>query len=711
MGTPHQDWPGHGDGSTPFGPRASPAGAFLRRLPWELRLLLLSPFYIGIPLGLLLAGVFVYYTTIIPNPMIMRHKERAPAVRILARDGTLLTDRGAVEAYVPLDELPQHMINAVVATEDRRFFEHWGLDPIGLLRAAYTNLRSGRVAQGGSTITQQLAKNLFLSSERSLARKAEELVLALWLEIRLGKRNILELYLNRVYFGAGAYGVEAAAQRFFNKHARELTLPEAAVLAGLLKAPSKFSPASNPESARARARTVLAKIVESGLLGPIEMEVAANANLTFADRHHNRDKTGVDYAVDAVLEKLPTLVGYKPGELIVETTIDLALQRRAQALVQEALAEGNGSGASQAGMLMMELDGAVRVLVGGRSYAESQFNRALRAKRQPGSAFKMFVYLAALEKGMRPDSIVHDLPILGAGWSPRNEGAGYRGSVTMRDALTHSMNAAAARLHLSIGPRNTAAVAHRLGIQSELREDASLALGTSEVTLMELTSAYGVIANQGRSLEPYFIRRIRNSAGDVLYVHRPEPPRTLVAAPKVASLNDMLTSVVQNGTGKRAQLPRHMAAGKTGTSQDFRDAWFVGYTAQMVGGVWVGNDDRRPMNRVMGGNLPARLWRDVMAQAHETRTPVALPMQVRDLPATAETKPRDERTRLPRGPVPPEPIYRNSIDQILNSELSRPSASSADAPPRADGSSQMSGLLRDLGVGAPMPRASVYQAP
>ncbi|MDX2202978.1 MAG: PBP1A family penicillin-binding protein [Hyphomicrobiaceae bacterium] len=672
--------------------------SLLQRLPWELRLIVLSPFYIGLPLAIALTACFVYYTTIIPNPMVLRAKERAPVVRILARDGTLLTDRGGAEAYVPFEQLPQQLVDAVVATEDKRFFDHWGLDPVGLLRALYTNLRSGRVAQGGSTITQQLAKNLFLSSERSLARKAEELVIALWLEARLGKRNILELYLNRVYFGGGAYGVEAAAQRFFAKSVRQVTLPEAAVLAGLLKAPSKFSPVSAPESARARSRTVLARMVEAGVLSPQAAEAASSAPLAFADRHQARDKTGVDYAVDAVLEKIPHLTAGKGGDIVVDTTIDLPLQRRAQSLVQETLADGNQSEASQAGMIAMELDGAIRVLVGGRSYAESQFNRALKAKRQPGSSFKMFVYLAALESGMRPDSIVHDLPLLGSGWSPRNEGSGYRGAVTMREALTHSMNAATARLHMSIGPRKAAAVAQRLGIASELRADASLALGTSEVTLAELTEAYGVIANQGRSLEPYLVRRVRSATGEVLYQRQPAEARTLVAPQQVAALNDMLMSVVQNGTGKRAQIPRHQVAGKTGTSQDFRDAWFVGYTAQMAAGVWVGNDDRRPMNRVMGGNLPARLWREVMAAAHETRTPMPLPVLAQQVAAPPAAKLSPGPARFARAPMlPQEPIRAELFDRAAGEDQPVPPEPVYGAE---RGSRQMDGLLRELGIGS-----------
>ena len=512
----------------------------LRRMPWEIRLSALAIFYLGPPLLVIAAAAFVYYTARIPDPMALRLKEQAPVVRVLARDGSLLSERGAGDAYVPIDLLPHHLIDAVIATEDRRFFKHWGLDPSGMMRAAFTNLSQGRVAQGGSTLTQQLAKNLFLGSERTWARKLEELVLALWLEMRLGKRNILELYLNRVYFGAGAYGIETASRRFFAKSARDVTVVEAALLAGLLKAPSRYSPASNPPMARERANSVLAKMVEAGFLSAEEGEKAARAMPHFAETPQ-RGQSGVDYAVDAVLERLPSLVAGPTSEVVVETTIDANLQRRAQALVHAALTNGaTGANASQAGLVLMDVDGAIRALVGGRSYAESQFNRALKARRQPGSAFKMFVYLAALESGLTPDSTVLDLPILGSGWSPRNEGAGYRGAVTLRDALAQSMNAAAARLNMTVGPRKTAAVARRLGIRSELRADASLALGTSEVTLLELTSAYGVLANGGRELDAHIVRRVRTASGQLLFERRPGPEKVLVAPEHVAAMNDML---------------------------------------------------------------------------------------------------------------------------------------------------------------------------
>jgi penicillin-binding protein 1A len=615
--------------SAPAGSRPRRHGIWrrlFRRLPWEIRLSMLAPIYLGIPACIGIAFALIYYTVAIPDPRALRQKERPPIVRILDRNGAVLAERGGAEAYVSLDALPQHLIDAVVATEDRRFFEHWGLDPAGLARAVLANLQAGRVVQGGSTLTQQLAKNLFLSSTRTFGRKLEELVLALWLEVRLGKRDVLEIYLNRVYFGGAAYGVETAAQRFFGKPASELTLPESAMLAGLLKAPSKFSPASNPGLALQRARLVIGKMVEAGLLTTSEGEEAARSPIRFADTLHQRETTGFEYAVDAVLERLPALAGTEDAELLVETTIDANLQRRAQTMVHDLIAgEGRTVNANQAGLALLDMQGGMRVLVGGRSYVDSQFNRALKARRQPGSAFKTFVYLAALESGMRPDSTVQDLPILGAGWSPRNEGGQYRGTVSLRDGLALSMNAAAARLNMKLGSRRTAAVAQRLGIQSPLRLDASLALGTSEVTLSELTGAYGVLANGGRSVVPHIINRIRTSSGRVVYERPDEPAEVLVAPAQVGAINDMLNAALVTGTGKRAALPRHPAAGKTGTSQDFRDAWFVGYTAHFVAGVWVGNDDRRPMNRVMGGNFPARLWREVMLLAHDGLAPRALP--------------------------------------------------------------------------------------
>jgi penicillin-binding protein 1A len=610
--------------------------ALLRR-QWLFRIFVVLPVSLAATLAIVVCASLIIYTVAFPNPMTLRVSERAPVIRIMAADGSLLTERGQAYDYVPIDLMPRHIIHAVVATEDRRFFDHWGLDPMGLVRAAFANLRARRLTQGGSTLTQQLAKNLFLSSERTFSRKIEELLLAIWLEVRLSKADILELYLNRVYFGGGAYGIEAAAQRYFDKSAQRLTVAEAAVIAGLLKAPSKYSPASNPDLARARARTVLSKMASAGALSPAAELAAANAPITFNDGVKGHDITGVEYAVDFALERLPSLIGGDHREVIVETTIDAKMQKHAQAVVTEVIGTEGGEGqAGQGSLVVLGLDGGIQALVGGRSYAESQFNRAAKAKRQPGSVFKTFVYLAAIESGLSPETTVYDLPVVVKGYSPRNENGTFRGAMPLRQGLAQSVNTVAVRLHMDLGARKTVSIAQRLGIRSHLRDGPSLALGSSEVSLLELTGAYGVLANGGNAMEPHIIRRVSLGSGRVLY-QRPERRVTsLIAANHVAAMNDMLNAALVSGTGKRAALAQHAAAGKTGTSQDFRDAWFVGYTGHLVGGVWVGNDNGRAMNRMMGGNLPARIWREVMTRAHTQLTPVSLPGVAAQPPRTVQ---------------------------------------------------------------------------
>lgn len=649
--------------------RLGPPRRGLRRLPLDLRLFVLACIYVPAIGGLLLAGAFVYYTATIPDPKALPHRQSAPVVRILARDGSLLAERGGAAPYVPIATLPQHLINAVLAIEDRRFFSHRGVDPTGLGRALVANIRARRFVQGGSTITQQLAKNIFLTPERTLMRKFEELVLALWLELRLDKPDILELYLNRVYFGGGAYGVESASRRFFNKSAHEVTMAEAAVLAGLLKAPSKYSPAWNPGLARERAEEVLGKMVEAGFTSPIDTALNPVADVTFAEPQVMRGETGVEYAVDAVLDRLPNLVTDNDREIIVETTIDGVLQRRAQQLVHDLIeTEGKAMDANQASMVLLDMEGGITVLVGGRSYGESQFNRALRAKRQPGSAFKPFIYLVALEGGMTPDSMVLDAAIHTKGWSPSNEDGRFRGLVTLREGLTKSINTVAVRLHMGNGVRKTVEAAQRLGIRSELRPDASLALGTSEVTLLDLASAYGAFASGGKLLEPHIVKRVRTGSGRVLYLRPREAARIVVAARQVGAINDMLNSAMIAGTGKRAALLLHPACGKTGTAQEFRDAWFVGYTAHYVGGVWVGNDDRHAMNRVMGGNLPARLWHDIMVQAHDGLAPTALPETTPTAPLAQAPSSQPPERSGDRPILPLERIEAEFVDRVLGKE-------------------------------------------
>jgi penicillin-binding protein 1A len=608
----------------PFPPKPPRRRGFIRR---ALRFVFASLAFLVVLAVLLLISAFSYYSSHIPDPLALRQKEKAPlTVRVLARDGSALAERGAAAPNVPVDLLPRHLIDAVLAIEDRRFYSHWGVDPVGLVRAVVANYHAGRVVQGGSTLTQQLAKNIILNTERTLSRKVEELVLALWLELKLSKPDILEIYLNRVYFGAGVYGVEAAARRFFEKSARELTLGEAAVLAGLLKAPSRYSPAWNPALARERGQMVLAKMVEAGFITADEGQPGVVAEVRFAEQQAMRGDTGVEYAVDAALDELPGLLAGSEGEIVIETSIDAALQRRAQQIVRDLIdTEGRGLEATQAALVVMARNGGVAVLVGGRSYAESQFNRATKAKRQPGSAFKPFIYLTALESGLTPDSMVRDAPVTYKGWSPRNFDGRFSGPVTLREALARSLNAATVRLAMTVGIGRAVETAKRLGIGSELRPDATLALGTSEVTLIELTGAYGAFASGGKRVMPYLVERVRTGTGKVLYKRSQAADETVVAPEHAGALNDMLNAALIFGTGKSAGIPLHPACGKTGTAQDFRDAWFVGYTAHFVAGAWVGNDDRHAMKRVAGGTLPAKLWREVMLIAHEGLPPLALP--------------------------------------------------------------------------------------
>ncbi len=589
----------------------------LRRMSPRTRFLVLPPMIACAVASLALVTMLVAYTVTIPDPLSLRTDVSGQPIRILARDGSVLAERGTAHDYIPLDLLPKRVIDAVIATEDRRFWTHWGFDPAGLMRAVFVNLRSGRFVQGGSTLTQQLAKNLFLSPERTLGRKIEEVVLALWLELRLSKEEILELYLNRVYFGGGAYGIEAAAHRYFDKSARALTLAEAAVIAGLLKAPSRFAPTSSPKLALIRSHSVLAKMHDAGFISAAEEQMARSKRMVFANVRRDQERQAADYAIDYVLDRMPDALGGGNGEFIVDTTIDRDLQRHASSVVAEAIAEeGVALEASQAAVVVLDTSGGVRALVGGRSYAESQFNRAVKAMRQPGSAFKPFVYLAALEKGYTPDSVAYDLPFNLEGWSPKNDNGRFGGAITLRQALAQSVNTVAVRLMMDVGPDKVVALATKVGIEAPLRTEPSLALGTSEVSLLDLTGAYGAFASGGSVVEPHIIRRIRSSTGRVLYARPALSADLVVAQGSVAALNGMLQTVVESGTGKRAGLAAHATAGKTGTSQDFRDAWFIGYTAHFTGGVWTGNDNGEPMRKATGGNLPALIWHRVMAQAH-----------------------------------------------------------------------------------------------
>jgi penicillin-binding protein 1A len=573
--------------------------------------------------ALIFGGLSAYYVSTLPDPQLTDLETRTPQVRVLAADGTVMAERGSNRARARLERLPPHLVNAVLAIEDRRFYSHFGVDPPGLARAAWRNVLAGAIVEGGSTITQQLAKNLFLTPERTFARKFEEMILALWLETKFSKNRILEIYLNRVYFGAGTYGVESAAQRYFAKPAREVTLAEAALLAGLLRAPSRYAPTDNPQLAEERAAVVLSAMVEADMLAP---ERAMTALAEPARVRNPGGVTGFEYAADWAADRLAEIVREQHGDLIVETTVDAGLQRAAQKTVAMAMASNSGFvNADQAAAVVLGTDGAVKALVGGTSYKTAPFNRAVEAHRQPGSAFKPVIYLAALEAGLTPESVIEDAPVAINGWRPKNYNNKYEGPVTLRRALARSLNSVAVRLTMEVGRWRVVRTARRLGFTSPLHENPSIALGTAEVTPLELTAAYAPFANGGAGVTPHIVKRVRTAGGEVLFERRDTGPGQVVAPPYVGAMNDMMAETLRSGTGKAAALPGRPAAGKTGTSQNFRDAWFVGYTAQHVAGVWVGNDDGAAMKRVAGGGLPARIWKQIMTRAHEGLPVATLP--------------------------------------------------------------------------------------
>jgi penicillin-binding protein 1A len=576
--------------------------------------------------GLIVGGCAIgYFALTLPDTNRLAQSQRRPSITVLAADGGLLATYGDLFGRpLRLQEMPRYLPEAVIATEDRRFYSHFGIDLIGLLRAAIADLAAGRVVEGGSTITQQLAKNLFLTPERSLPRKIRETLLALWLEHRFTKNQILEIYLNRVYLGAGTYGVDAAAHRYFGLSASRLDLYQSAMIAGLLKAPARFNPTRDRELAAARTAQVLANMVEAGYINPGEAAGAGREQSALAGI--SATQPGNRYFADWIAAQLAGFVGPTSRDLTVVTTLDARMQAVAEAAVAEAIArDGAPDGVSQGALVAMSPDGAVRAMVGGRNYDASQFNRATQAQRQPGSAFKPFVYLAGLEAGLSASDHFVDGPIAVGTWRPRDFGNRYRGDMTLAEALAQSINTIAVQVALRAGVDNIIATAHRLGIASPLTRDLSIALGTDDVNLLELTSAYAPFANGGLGVWAYGVAEVRDGAGRVLFRRNGAGPGRVVSPDFDGEINDMLAGVIAHGTGYRARLPRP-AAGKTGTTEDYRDAWFIGYTADLVTGVWFGNDDNTPMNKVVGGSLPAETWRRFMLAA--TRS-----MPVRPLPS------------------------------------------------------------------------------
>jgi penicillin-binding protein 1A len=568
-------------------------------------------------------GTIVWVGMHLPPLQSLEIPRRPPSIQILAMDGKPLAIRGEGNgSALTLKDMPPYLPKAFLAIEDRRFYQHRGIDPVGLVRALAANALHRGVSQGGSTITQQLAKNLFLTQERTFTRKLQEVVLALWLEHKFSKDQILEIYLNRVYFGSGAYGVEAACQRYYGKSARQATLAEAALLAGLVKSPSRLAPTRNYDAAQRRSQAVLAAMAAEGFAKEDAVKLALAHPPTIVQPSAGGS---ANYVADFVLDVLDDLIGRPEDDVVAETSIDPALQAVAEgALVDVLAAKGAKFGVSQGAVVAITPDGAVRALVGGKNYNESQYNRAVSAKRQPGSSFKPFVYLTALEHGLTPESVREDRPIALKGWKPENYRHEYFGPVTLRQALANSLNTVSVRLTMEFGPAAVIKTAHRLGISSKLEPNASIALGTSEVSPLELVSAYVPFANGGLAVTPHVVMRVR-SGTRVLYLRQDRPLGRVIDPTYVAMMDSMMHETLASGTARHADLPGWMAAGKTGTSQDFRDAWFIGFTSHMVTGVWLGNDDSSPTKKLTGGSLPVEVWSRFMKVAHQRVAVAALP--------------------------------------------------------------------------------------
>lgn len=566
--------------------------------------------------AIVLAGILAWHAYQLPDINDLDRYTRPGSVRMADGGGALFASYGPLHGEpVTVDRMSPYLPAAVIAIEDRRFRRHFGIDLLGLARAVWVNLRAGRIVQGGSTLTQQLAKNVFLTPDRSLSRKVQELLLALWLERTFTKDEILSIYLNRVYFGAGAYGVDAAARKYFSRPARDLRLGEAALLAGMLKGPSRYSPAVDADRAKRRTAVVLRAMADVGVID------RATADRTAADPYKLRGPVGRGaghrYFSDWIYDQVPGFVGTRSDDLAIETTLDLRLQTLAERAVAQGLAKGRGLGAGQAALVAVDpRTGAVRAMVGGKSFRDSQFNRAVQALRQPGSVFKPVVYLAALEHGWSPDDRIEDAPISVAGWTPDNFDGRNLGSMTLTDALAGSRNAATIRLQERVGRGIVRDVARRLGIAEELTAGPSLGLGVDETTPLTLAGVYAAFANGGHPVTPHGIRAIRDGGGAMLYSRSSSGLPAQVSQRAAAQLTAMLAEAVSTGTGHNARIDRPVA-GKTGTSQNFRDAWFAGYTADLVTVVWVGNDNGAAMKSVTGGGLPAEIFQTFMTAAHE----------------------------------------------------------------------------------------------
>ncbi|WP_425336259.1 transglycosylase domain-containing protein [Sinorhizobium garamanticum] len=592
------------------------------------------------------------------------------AVTFLDRYGNEIGHRGIIhEDSVPIDELPDHLIKAVLATEDRRFFDHWGIDFLGLARAMTENARAGGVVQGGSTLTQQLAKNLFLSNERTIERKIKEAFLAVWLESNLSKKEILGLYLDRAYMGGGTFGAAAAAQFYFGKAITDISLAESAMLAGLFKAPARYAPHVNLPAARGRANEVLTNMVQGGLMTEGQVIAARLNPATVVDRAQVK---APDFFLDWAFEEVQRIAApFAQHSLIVRTTIDMGLQHAAEDSVESSLRQyGESYEVKQGALVMVENGGAVRAMVGGRDYGESQFNRATRALRQPGSSFKVYTYAAAMEKGMTPETVVVDAPITWRGWSPQNYARKYAGRITLMNALARSINTIPVRLAKDkLGTEIIAATAKRMGVETPIRTDKTMPLGTSEVTVLDQATAYAVFPAGGLQSRRHGISQILNYDGDILYDFGRDAPQAqrVLSEQAVSSMNRILTQIPVMGTARRAALDNGIVTGgKTGTTQAYRDAWFIGFTGDYTTAVWFGNDDYTSTNEMTGGSLPAMTFKRLMDYAEQGIEHRAIPGIDNPLP-DATTKPAEVADAKPDENALP-PLVR---PRSLSAEVTR----------------------------------------
>jgi len=599
----------HVQGGAPDGPPARRKRGLLGGLLyWSVVLCIWALIFLG--------AFLAVFARDLPDTSKLYDVHRQPSITYLDRSGAVVAVRGS--QFAPpanIDSLPAYVPEAFVAIEDHQFYHHFGFNPWGMLTSEIYNLgHRGSSLRGGSTITQQLARNLFLTPAQTYRRKAQELILAVWLEMHFTKKQILALYLNRVSFGGGAYGIEAAAQRYFDRPASSLTLGEAALLAATMKGPTRYNPAANSVRAARRATLVLDEMTDQGYITPAQRDQAfaqpVHVSATLADQR-------AQYFVDWLDAQVRAQVGEPTEDLVVETTLDLPIQAAAEQAIRAGVARHASEGVGQGALVALDGEGRIRAYVGGSNYADSQFDRVTAARRQAGSSFKPFVYLTAMEAGHTPSDQVVDEPITINGWTPRNYTGRYLGEITLETALAQSINTVAARLANEVGTNKVAATAHRLGIASPIQTDPSMALGAVEVSPLEMAQAYDAFANGGERAQAYGVERIRTATGKVLYDHGAAvaPLQSVIGSPALPYMIQMMRQVIASGTGGRAKVAGYDLAGKTGTTSDYRDAWFIGFTGGFTAAVWLGKDNNTPMSKVTGGGAPAEIWHNFMAAA------------------------------------------------------------------------------------------------